>query len=193
MIGAITAPSGWRANTLWSGAVLFLVAALVWWRVPADSALARQMLAIFGSLIRSGALVMVITVSAVALMTRTQKPQAVATTGVVAPEIAAAKAERIKAIANDRVIAEMRTAKDGASIALQHNTVRSAERAWPRTRAALLSGHKQFGLAMPPEDERAQLNLECARRYIERVLPYLSSGHIEEAVQEGQEFIDGLR
>jgi len=111
---------------------------------------------------------------------------------VVQTERDTAKTANNEAFKDSQIIQIMRSAKENAAIALSHNSERSAERALPRMRAALLSGHKRFGLVNPPEIGRAIVELECGRRYIERVLPFLSGGHVEEARREAQKFVDGL-
>jgi len=62
---------------------------------------------------------------------------------------------------------------------------RAAERNIPRMKAAILSANKVFGTPIPPEGKGAVLDLELSRRMIERILPFLREGHIDEAQREG--------
>ena len=68
MIGAITAPSGWRAQSLWAASGFFLLVLAAWLVVPAATPLWSAVRPLIGALVHSGALVMIGTVSVVALM-----------------------------------------------------------------------------------------------------------------------------
>jgi hypothetical protein len=90
----------------------------------------------------------------------------------------------------------LNSARDDARCALADTAPsgqkRTAERQLPKLRSAMLSAHKLFGTPIPPEDENALLEVEFHCRMIEQMLPYLRKGHIEEARNKGQEFIDRI-
>lgn len=54
----------------------------------------------------------------------------------------------------------------------------------------MLSANRLFGTPIPPEDERAALEVEFHCRVIDEMLPYLKQGHDEEAQKRAQALID---
>ena len=74
MIGALTAPSGWRVTLLWAMCAAFAVASLGWLFPPTQSPFFMGMISLFGAFARSGALVMLGTVGIVALVTGGRQP-----------------------------------------------------------------------------------------------------------------------
>jgi len=73
MMGAITAPHGWRSKALWALCGVFTLATLGWLFAPSASPLIQALQPIAASVVQSGALVMVGTVGIVALMQGGQK------------------------------------------------------------------------------------------------------------------------
>lgn len=104
-----------------------------------------------------------------------------------------ARGQSLEERKNRAVISEMNTARHMAMIAVRHNSIREAEKEWPTMRAALLSAQKQFGMPMPPTGKGYLIDLECGRRMLEKSVPLLESGHVDEALQEAQAFIDRLK
>ena len=56
-------------------------------------------------------------------------------------------------------------------------------------KAALLSAHKHYGTPPLLETGEPDLDLELGRRIIEKVLPLLQEGHVDEALQEADAFM----
>ena len=77
-IGALTAPTGWRTNVLWAGAVVFLLFALAWLLAPAASPIIAPISPLVVAAVQSNALAMVLIVGVVALMIGGRSPPAVA-------------------------------------------------------------------------------------------------------------------
>lgn len=97
---------------------------------------------------------------------------------------------------DERVNDILRYAKDDAAIAASRytssNRNRTAESAIPRMKAALLSAHKHYGTPPLFETGEAHLDLELGRRLIEKVLPLLQEGHVDEARQEADAFMSRM-
>jgi hypothetical protein len=68
VIGALTAPPGWRTRTLWWTAALFALAAGCWIIAPAASPMIQAIVRIMAAVVQSGILILIGTVLIVALM-----------------------------------------------------------------------------------------------------------------------------
>ena len=97
-VGWLTAQPGWRAKALVWLTIVFVIASLIWLIAPAASPLVQGIVSTLSALIRSGALVMVLTVGTVALMIGNRSPSA----GTDAPSITSAQ-PAFAARANKRV------------------------------------------------------------------------------------------
>jgi len=92
-----------------------------------------------------------------------------------------------------RTLLFLSEAKRKATNTMAHNyTQPECERTLPIIRAALLSANKQFGIPLMAESGEAALDLEAGRRLIEKILPFLQQGHIDEARQAGRDWIEKL-
>lgn len=79
--------------------------------------------------------------------------------------------------------------RKAATALIHHSDVEMHQSAVFEMRAALLTAHKVFGLPIPEitdETDGAKRGLA----YLEEVLPFLARGHVEEASQIAQKFID---
>lgn len=189
MIGALTAPADWRGRTLWTLTVLFGAVTLAWWLAPVTSPLARHLFEVLAALFHSGGFVMLGTVSVVALMVGSSKPEA---SRKGTPEAVAASQAHQTKIEAGRVIDQLQRAKDNAAIALSRRSEREAERALPRVKAALLSANKQFGIPAPTWVDLAIIDLHDGVRVIEESLPFLRDGHVEEAREAAKSYLAKL-
>jgi hypothetical protein len=186
IFGAIPLDRGRKRNILWACAAFFAVLLVGWIAAPAAIPAVQVARSIVAAVVQSGAFVMVVTVAIVALMIGRQ-PKAAPAPVEPSPPSAPNTGE------HQRVIRALRGAKDSAAIAIRTSTdtnrVREAEREMPQIRAALLSANKLYGLPMPTEGGGAVIALELHRRYIEKVLPYLQQGHIEEALRQAEAYL----
>ena len=87
------------------------------------------------------------------------------------------------------IIRDMDSTRQSAGMSYNRNP-REAEKEWPRMYAALLSANKEFGIPIPPIVNKAVMDLECGRRFLEQILPLLRAGHDEEARQAAATFND---
>ena len=78
------------------------------------------------------------------------------------------------------------------SEARKRGAVRDAELALPRVKAAILSAHKRFGTRLPSQFEDINIDLEIQCRILERIIPLIRMGHIEEARTEVDLFIEKI-
>lgn len=65
----------------------------------------------------------------------------------------------------------------------------AASRAMPEMKAAMLSANKEFGIPIPPQGESVVMSLQMQGLMIDKILPLLRAGHIEEAQQEAEALI----
>lgn len=59
----------------------------------------------------------------------------------------------------------------------------------PEMKAAMLSANKEFGIPIPPQGESVVMSLQMQGLMIDKILPLLRAGHIEEAQQEAEALI----
>lgn len=74
LIGALTAPDGWKPKALWAATALFTLLLGTWIAAPALGPTVQAAKPVLGSLIQSGALMMIGTVVVVALIVKKQRP-----------------------------------------------------------------------------------------------------------------------
>jgi hypothetical protein len=72
---------------------------------------------------------------------------------------------------------------------LKSNDKVEAERTIPAMRAALLSANKYYGTPLPPDHNDPIIYLELCRRLIEKMLPFMGQGHVQEAREEAASFL----
>jgi hypothetical protein len=184
LMGAIVAPSGWRANVLWSIAVVSGVAALGWLVAPSASPAVQAIRPVLSAVVQSGALLMVGTVGIVALMIGGRRAQAPVPVLEEAPKFPTRSAsDVINSLTNARLMAKQ---------ALTVGRDADFERALAGLVAAFLSAQKLFGTPTPPRRDRVVWNLEAAIRMADLVIPLLSEGHVDEAIRGANEFVSQL-
>lgn len=74
MIGALTAPTGWRVWLLWTLCVAFSLATMGWLFPPSQSPFLLGTMAVFAAFVRGGAGLMLVTIAVVAMIVRQQAP-----------------------------------------------------------------------------------------------------------------------
>ena len=193
MIGALPAPAGWRATLLWAMAAMFALATIGWLFPPTQSPFFMALMRLFGAFAQSGALVMLGTVSIVALIHGRPSAQTNSIDNADDPVIRAASAKvRQKTEARSNrpfLIRDLDFARQSAYV----RNPREAEMEWPKMQAALLSANKEFGIPMPPLGFGPIADLERGKRLLEKVIPLLRAGHDEVARKEAQDFVDSLK
>ena len=206
MIGALTAPAGWRARFLWVLTAAFVVAALAWVLVPAASPIYQAMSPVILALVESNALTMVGTVGVVALMlgghrnrTTTTESKVDGAEGRQGPPSAEGDQrdqpeKRFRGDTISVILALDRAKKQAVSALSELSQVgrqRAADRQMPVMRAAFLTAHKECGIPLPPEGDGSFKDLARHVHMIEKILPYLRQGHVAEAKSQAQAFLDG--
>lgn len=94
--------------------------------------------------------------------------------------------------ADRSVIGALKTAKSFGDNATADRDQRRMEAAASEMKAAFLSAHRRFGTPLLPDFGNYRLNIEVACRIIEKMLPFLEAGHVDEARAESQAYIDEL-
>jgi len=165
LMGAVVAQPGRARTFLWVLMTSFVVATFAWLAMPTASPTIESLKPLVYAVVRSGALVMVGTVGIVAIMLK-RNPSPVSPTP--------------SAISID-VIAALRSTKTDAQIALSNGGLASSERTLPKIEAALLSAHKQYQIPLLANSGNARSDLQRSLGLLEKIIPYLQQGHIEEA------------
>ena len=94
--------------------------------------------------------------------------------------------------ADQSAIGALIAAKRSGGIAIASKNRREAEAEISEMKAAFLSANKRFRTPLLPDFGNADINLRVGCRIIEKMLPFLEAGHIEEARKEAQDFVDEL-
>jgi len=100
--------------------------------------------------------------------------------------------ELIDKNADQSAIRALKNVKWSADIAIAGRDRREIEAEVNEMRAAFLTAHKRFGTPLLPDLADVSQKVQAGRRIIEKMLPYLKAGHIDEAVREAQNFIDEI-
>lgn len=182
-VAAISLEPGWRTQLFWALAGIFIVMAGAWWLAPAASPLLQSIKPFAVALVQSGAAVMIGTVGTVSMMLYRQRPKAFDLSELETP---------IAEKTDQAIIKTLEGALVGTQISMSQGGTRGVERALPGIRAALLSAQKQFEIRLPQETGNTAVDMQTAQRFLEIVLPFLSLGHVVEARQEAEKFIERL-
>lgn len=111
----------------------------------------------------------------------------------VALETHAPRIEEAQAMKGADLARLLHIAREDARAAIADNpTQRSAEQAWPALRAAMLTAHKERGLALYTPSDDPMVNVEWVCRLFEKVGPLIARGHDEEARHASQEHVDRI-
>lgn len=176
VMGALTAPTGWRANTLWGVAGVFGLASIGWLVAPTASPFIQAFRPVAVAIVQSGALVMVGTVGVVALMVGRQS--APGQSNSAKPEIDLSA-----------ILSQINAAIDKADWEDYTPDTSNIISAMAELDSAFTTLQKKCGLITPKLSQQSKASLILGVRFLRTVRPYLVAGHIEEAKEAAAKFL----